>query len=111
MADIKAYAIHQIKAAGANVPASTKDKPSIFSIDKKSFDRLTGLGAVREPTKEELALFKAQQEAAGNGEVEADVAVDETQTGAKAPASGAAGDPKSEPKGATKKSDKDDLGV
>lgn len=108
MADVQAFAIHQIKNGTDNVPASTKDRPSIFKIDEKSFARLEALNAVRKPTKEELALFKAQQEAAGNGESDADEPVEEPRNEPKAPASGAAGDPKGKPKGA---GDKEDLGV
>lgn len=111
MADVKAYAINQIKRAGENVPASTKEAPSIFSIDEDGYNRLEKLGAARKPTKDELALFKAQQEAIGNGSaietVETEVnAADDAS--AKAPPSGAKGDPKGTPKGASKT---EDLGV
>lgn len=119
---IKAYAIHTIKLGSGSVSASTKDSPSVFEVDADTFKRLEGLQAARRATKEEIAIWKSQQD-----EVDGTaVAEPQTDTGERKPAtavqpeSGADNDPKSRPAGKAKtakaaekadgKSD-DDLGV
>lgn len=104
---IKAFSIHTILGQPA---AGQKVEPNrVFEIDKTEFTRLEKMGAVRRPTDEELALAEA------NGglvidEAPVPVAGSEIPAGntvvnasATPPDSGDDGDPKSKPKGATKK--------
>lgn len=108
MSTIKAYAVHTVKLKGADHPASTKEKITVFDVpDQETFDRLLKLGAIRKPTKEELALAKAAaEEADGTTVLKAAEEKAADAADAKAPASGAKGDPKGKPEGA-----KEDLGV
>ena len=79
------------------VPASSKGKVSVFEADKDEFASLSKLGAVRAATKEELAQAKADV-ARENGEAVEDDPAPLAQVVAP-PASGAAHDPSSAPRG------------
>lgn len=128
MTKVKAYAIHTVHVPGKDnaivvVPASEKGKPSVFEIDSESFAKIEKLGAVRKATADEIAVAKAQADAANGvapGDASGDDATDtvaETSTDtatsggensagdAKAPASGAKHDPATAPKGKAKKDD------
>jgi hypothetical protein len=94
MANVKAYAIHAIgaRAAGAKVliPASTKEKPSVFVTTEEKFAELEKAGAARKPTDAELAIAEHR------GDV-TDTTVAEpkkkSSVGDDRPATGAVGDP------------------
>lgn len=123
MADTKllAYAVNRIQLSkGNNIDASTRDKVSIFEVpDEETWDKLEGLGAIRKPTKDEMTLWKAEQDAA-NGKTSKKKVVEEEKDADDAgkasdtantkdsskPASGAAKDPQGKPSGKA-----DDLGV
>jgi hypothetical protein len=114
MSTVKAYAIntivHRDPATGSKVTveASTKQKVSVFDLNQGEFDKLVALGAVREATKEEVAIAKVQ-----SNEV-SDAPTNEEKIAAadkKVPASGADGDPQGKPKGAAKVAAKVDAKV
>lgn len=102
----KAFAINSIRLGGITIAASTKDNPSVFDVDSDVFDRLAKLGAVRAPTKDEIAIAKVRAEAADGTSVVEKADAEPAET--KAPASGAANDPRGTPRGASRS---EDLGV
>ncbi|AEG53110.1 hypothetical protein [Sinorhizobium meliloti] len=111
MATVTTYAIHSIgrrvKDGKVLVPASTRERPSVFEATAEEFERLEKLGAVRKATKEEIAIAKVQSNEAADAPTTAEkIAASSTET--KAPASGADGDPKGAPKGAAKAPGKDE---
>lgn len=63
------YALHEIHRGKEALPAG-----AVHLIDDKDFDELTALGAVREPTADEVALYRlAHPEAKAEKSVESKV--------------------------------------
>ncbi len=110
MTKVNAYAINTIMRRDpetgkkATIEASTKQKVSVFPVDEAEFEKLVALGAVRQATREEIAIAKVQP----NDVSDAPTNVETALANEKAPASGAEGDPQGKPKGATKAPSKAD---
>lgn len=108
---VKAYALTTIhrRVDGEKdiVPASTKERISVFDTDADQLEKLISRGAARKATKEEIAVAKVQ-----SGETDAPTNVEkleaaQTTDDNKAPDSGAEGDPQGKPKGTSKTAAKD----
>jgi hypothetical protein len=110
MADVKAYAINQIRSRSKEGKTLVTNAKEVFDVDEKEFERLEVLGAARKATKDEIAIAKDRTARTNGSTVASQPATTvapstEAQT---ATASGAKGDPKGAPKGSSKS---DDLGV
>ncbi len=103
---VAAYAIHSIGRRDKDgnkefVPASTRERPSVFQTTSEDLAKLEGLGAARAATKEEIAIAKVQSNEAPDAPAAEEPVAENGDK--KAPASGADGDPKGTPKGAANK--------
>lgn len=106
---LKGYAIttimRRVDGVKQTIPASTKQRVSVFDATEEELNKLISLGAARKATKEEVAIAKVQSgEEDAPTNVEKQIAADSS----KAPASGAENDPQGKPKGAAKASSKDE---
>lgn len=100
---VNAYAVHQIntriEGKKTLIPASTKERPSVFVTSEEELKKLEALGAARVATEEELAIAKHKENVIDTT-VAAKAPV--SSVGDAQPASGAKGDPKGGRKPANK---------